>query len=138
MKIARRSRSRKACRSRKAGRKACRKAGRKACRSTRRRMGGAHMTVTQPFKYDSYDDDTPSEFDIEIDPDIEVMYKRILNHRYNHYTEKMAPTFAEQEQGNGEYIVVFKQDEPIPFATIKSRRESNMSLEERLAALRDG
>ena len=119
-------------RNRRTARRSLRKSHRKAhsrnnCRSTRRRMGGAHMTVYQPYKYDSHDD-FHSEFDIEINPNIEEMYNHILNHRYNHYTEKMAPTFADQQMGQGDYVVVFNDDEPS--ATIQSR-----NLEDRLAAL---
>ena len=111
-------------------RKAYRKShSRKAYRSTRRRMGGAHMTVYQPYKDGSF------EFDIEINPDIEEMYDRILKHRYNHYTEKMAPTFADQQMGKGDYVVVFNDDEPS--ATIQLRNQSTQSLEERLKALYD-
>jgi hypothetical protein len=112
--------SRKAYRSRKAH-------SRNNCRSTRRRIGGAHMTVIQPYKYDSQND-YPSEFEIEINPNIEEMYNQILNHRYNAYSDKMAPTFADQ----GEYIVKFYDD----IAMITRKVEDNMSFEDRLAALR--
>lgn len=127
---------RKAYHSRKAhSRKAHgRKAGRKAyhsrnnCRSTRRRIGGAHMTVIQPYKYDSQND-YPSEFEIEINPNIEEMYNQILNHRYNRYTKEMASSFADQENGKGEYIVEFYDD----LAMITER--NSKSVEERLADL---
>lgn len=82
------------------------------------------MTVVQPYK-------GFSEFDIEINPDIEKMYARILKHRYNHCAQKMAPTFASQQMGQGDYVVVFNDDEPS--ATIQPRNQS--TLEERLAAL---
>jgi hypothetical protein len=85
------------------------------------------MTVHQPYN------DGFFEFDIEINPDIETMYERILNHRYNQYTQKMAPTFASQQMGQGDYIVVFDDDEPS--ARIELRNQSTQSLEERLRAL---
>jgi hypothetical protein len=89
-------------------------------------MGGAtHMTVYQN------DYDYP-DFEIMVDPDIEVKYERILNHRYNHYSGRMAPTFADQQMGQGDYVVVFNDDEPS--ATIQLRNKSTLSLEDRLAA----
>jgi len=127
MKITRRSRSRRAGRSRKACRKAYRKAYRKACRSTRRRMGGAHMTVHQPYTSDNI-----GEFDIEIKPNMEDMYAQILNHRYNAYSDKMARTFADQPNGDGKYIVVFDDTS----ATIKLRNQDS-DMDARLAALYD-
>jgi hypothetical protein len=90
-------------------------------------MGGAHMNVIQPYTSDSPSD----EFEIEINPNVEEMYAQILNHRYNAYSDKMAPTFADQENGNGEYIVKFYED----MAMITTRKY--ISLEDRLAALRD-
>ena len=85
------------------------------------------MTVIQPYKYDSQND-YPSEFEIEINP-IEEMYNQILNHRYNRYTKEMASSFADQENGKGEYIVEFYDD----LAMITTR--NSKSVEERLADL---
>jgi hypothetical protein len=87
-------------------------------------MGGAHMTVSQPYKYGSLDK-IPLAFDIEINPDIEVKYAEIKNHRYNQFDEFMAPTFAAQQKGEGDYIVVFNDDEPS--ATIRPRNPSTQS-----------
>jgi hypothetical protein len=87
-------------------------------------MGGAHMTVSQPYKYGSLDN-LPLAFDIEINPDIEVKYAEIKNHRYNQFGEFMAPTFADQQMGQGDYVVVFNDDEPS--ATIRPRNPSTQS-----------
>jgi len=84
------------------------------------------MTVYQP-DYDYLN------FEIMVDPDIEVKYKQILNHRYNNYSRRMAPTFADQQMGQGDYVVVFNDDEPS--ATIQPR--TPLSLDDRLEALRN-
>ena len=86
------------------------------------------MTVIQPYKYDSHND-SPGEFEIEINPNIEEMYQQIRNHRYNRYSERMASSFADQENGKGEYIVEFYDD----LAMITER--NSKSVEERLADL---
>ena len=75
------------------------------------------------------------EFEITVDPDIEVKYAEIKNHRYNQFDEFMAPTFAAQQTGQGEYVVVFNDAEPS--ATIQSRNQSTQSPDDRLAAFRD-
>jgi hypothetical protein len=86
-------------------------------------MGGAHMTVYLPYSGD---------FAI-VNEDIESNYNQILNHRYNDYSDKMAPTFADQQKGESEYIVEFNDAEPS--ATIKRRHM--LSIEDRLAALHE-
>ena len=86
------------------------------------------MTVIQPYKYDSHND-YPGEFDFDINPNIETMYQQIRNHRYNRYSERMASSFADQENGKGEYIVEFYDD----LAMITER--NSKSAEERLADL---
>jgi hypothetical protein len=87
-------------------------------------MGGAHMTVYLPYS---------GNFDI-VNENIESNYKQILEHRYNEYSHEMAPTFADQQKGEGEYIVEF--DDAEPSATIKRRHmRSDKEIDDSLAAL---
>ena len=68
-----------------------------------------------------------------VNEDIESNYNQILNHRYNDYSDKMAPTFADQQKGESEYIVEFNAE---PSATIKRRHmRSDKELDDSLAAL---
>jgi hypothetical protein len=96
-------------------------------------MGGAHMTVYQPDS-DFLDSVPKFEFEIINDNDIEKKYKQILEHRYTADSHKMEPTFADQQKGDGEYIVEFNDTEPS--ATIKRRHmRSDEEFDASLAAL---
>ena len=88
------------------------------------------MTVYQPDS-DFLDSVPKFEFEIINDNDIEKKYKQILKHRYTADSHKMALTFADQQKGDGEYIVEFNDAEPS--ATIKRRHM--LSVEDRMAAL---
>ena len=96
--------------SRKASRGHSRKAhSRKACRSARRRMGGMggeEDTPTRPMM--TIHQSPEADFEIMFNPEAELKYAAILNHPENHFRARMAPTFAAQGNGEGDYMLHFR------------------------------
>jgi len=69
-----------------------------------------------------------ADFEIMFHPEIEVKYDEMLNHPKNQFKEYMAPTFADQRNGMGDYMFNIRGLE----ADIVPRQTE---LEKRLAAL---
>jgi hypothetical protein len=69
-------------------------------------MGGEEDTPTRPMM--TIHQLPEADFEIRFNPEAEVKYAAILNHPENHFKAHMAPTFAAQANGEGDYMLQFR------------------------------
>jgi len=69
-------------------------------------MGGEEDTPTRPMM--TIHQSPEADFKIMFNPEAELKYAAILNHPENHFKAHMAPTFAAQANGEGDYMLQFR------------------------------